>query len=528
MNAKQTLIKGAAVLAAANILVKLIGVFYTIPLARLIGAEGMGLYSSAYQIYLWLFIISTTGLPIAISKLVSEEFALGNVSEAHRVFKVSLGLLTLIGLISSIALFLCSGLILDAIGTERAYLCLIYISPSLFFVAIISAFRGYFQGMQNMVPTAVSEIAEAIGKAAFGLTLAYFLFKKGIEYSSAGAILGVSLGELLGMLCLFVIYYSCKEKIWMKIRYAKEIKNRQSTRTITKKLINIAVPITLGASVFSISSIIDLTMIMRRLEEIGFSETYAIKLYGYLSGFAYKIYSLPITIIIALSVSIVPVIAGSYIAKNMRTIRTVIQTSLRMVFIFSVPAAIGIGVLSAPILKLLFNDSNASSMLMILSIAIIFTSVVHVSGAILQGIGHVMVPVKNLLIGAIIKIVLNYVLVGIPAINILGAPISTTICFMVVSILNLTHMKKIIKIEYDIFNMVIKPLFASIIMGIVVITAYNKTMFIWHQNSISIFLSIFIGMLAYGISIISIGGLRKKDLEMLPFAGKLSRYVYKT
>lgn len=527
MGKKEAFIKGTVILAVANVIVKLIGALYTIPLARLIGADGIGIYSSAYQSYLWLFILSTTGFPIAISKMVSEEIALKNFKEAHKIFKVALSVLIVIGAASSLMLYFFATPLLNIIGTQRAYLSLTAISPCLIFVAVMSAYRGYFQGMQNMVPTAASQLIEAIIKATFGLLFAYLLIQKGVEYSSAGATLGVTLGSLIGMLLILFLYGIYKKRIHYNIEKYKLNKKSTSSLGIISKLIKISLPITMGSSIFAISGLIDLTMIMRRLKEIGFSEIYAIKMYGYLSGYAFKIYSLPTTIIMALAISIVPIISGYYISNNMSGIRKISYASLKLAFMFSIPAAVGIGILAKPILKLLFNDSNAKNLLMILAFSVVFVSVAQVSGSILQGISKTIIPVINIGIGSAIKIFMNYLLVGIPQINILGAPIATGICYLTVSILNIYSLFKYTKLKVNLWDILLRPCLASGIMGLIAITAYNMLYLSTKMNSVSTLGAIMIGGFSYLIIMVLLRGINKKDFDLLPFGEKISKYLFK-
>jgi stage V sporulation protein B len=322
-----------------------------------------------------------------------------------------------------------------------------------------------------------------------------------------------------------LIYYFYKNKV--SIRNKKDNRMFTKTSSIIIKLIKIALPITLGASVFSITSLIDLSMTMRRLRDIGFSETIAIKLYGYLTGYAYKIYSLPITVIIALCVSIVPLIAANYVNKNKNKVIRILHTAFKTTFIVSMPAAIGIAVLSKPILELLFRDSNAYKMLSLLSIAIVFASTVQVSGAVLQAVGKVMTPVKNLLIGATIKILINYVLIGIPAINILGAPIGTAVSFMLVTALNFSDISKVLKTKLEIYRIFLKPLIASIIMGGIVSLVYHSVMKAVNVNAAATLIAIIMGMITYSISLIILGGVKQEDINVLPFRSKILKSFIK-
>jgi stage V sporulation protein B len=199
---KHSLLKGTLILSIAGVIVKVIGAVYRIPLANIITSEGMGYYGSAYPIYGFLIAISTTGLPTAISKLVSEKMALGQTAEAHRVFRVSFVTLFAVGLVSSTALFAASKYLVNAIQNPKAYYSMIAVAPALFFVPLMSAFRGYFQGLQNMVPTALSQVFEQLGRVIVGFVLAIVLLPKGLEYAAAGASFGASSGAVAGLIVI--------------------------------------------------------------------------------------------------------------------------------------------------------------------------------------------------------------------------------------------------------------------------------------------------------------------------------------
>jgi stage V sporulation protein B len=525
---KQTFLQGALILVAANALVKIIGALFKVPLTYLIHRDGMGIFNTAYTMYTWMFVIATAGLPIAVSKMVSESVARGSRQEAHKVFHVAFYLLSVIGIAGTAVLFFGAKFFADALGNSRAYLAIMAVSPALLFVALMSAYRGYFQGLQNMIPTAVSEVIEALGKLVIGYLLAYLWLSRGVEYASAGAVLGVSTGAFLGAVGLYIIYQISHEKLLNRVDTAKSsnIKIR-STRQILSELVRIAVPITIGASVFSLTNVIDMAMIMNRLKSIGFSEIEASSLYGSHSGYAVPMFNLPPTIIVALSISIVPAIASALAVNNIKLAKKTTESALRITLLFALPSAIGLSLLAEPILQLVYKDTGATTLLNILGIAVVFVSLVLVTNAILQATGRVMIPVRNMLIGGSVKVITNYILVGIPEININGAPIGTNICYFVIIVLNLAAVRKATNAEYKFIDFILKPIIAVASMGIAVIFTYNKSMLITQSNTISTLGAIAAGALIYGLMLIAIGGIKKDDIEMMPKGEKILKLFNK-
>ena len=517
----QTFLQGALTLVIANMIVKIIGAVFKIPLRHLIGPDGMGIYNTSYVIYTWMFIIATAGLPIAVSKMVSESIARGNMGEAKRIFRVAYSLLSIIGITGTAVLLLGADFFADMLGNSRAYYAVMAMSPSLFFVALMSAYRGYFQGLRNMIPTAVSEVVEALGKLLIGFLLAYLWIGKGVEYAAAGAILGVSSGTFFGAIILSIIYkakQSGKGSFFNKkeasLSYSS--KGSRTFREIITQLIKIAVPITIGASVFTLTNVIDVAMIMNRLQSIGFTEKQASTLYGYYSTDAITLFNLPPTIIVALSISIVPTIASLFAVKNFAHAKITTESAMRITLLFSLPCAIGLSVLAKPILLLIFKDAGAKTLLNILGIAVVPVSLVLVTNSILQATGFVFLPVRNMIIGGIVKIISNYVIVGIPEINIIGAPISTNLCYFVIIALNMIDVKRIIKAEYKLKDFLIKPLFAVFAMAISVLFVYENLFRQIASNSLATIGAIFTGGIIYVLMLLAIGGINRYDLENVP------------
>ena len=513
---------GTIILLVANALVKLIGAIFKIPLTYILGEEGMGYFSTSYQMYTWMFIVATAGLPVAISKMVSEASARGNEAEARQIFKISMRLLLVIGSAGFALLYFGADFFADKLlKNSGAAQGIRAIAPAMLFVSAMSAYRGYFQGHQNMLPTALSEVGEALGKLFVGFGLAYILSSKGMEIASSGAVFGVSSGAAFG----FVILWFVGRRQRKALPTHSSAKTSQSNTEILKKLIKIAIPITIGASVFSLTSLIDMAMIMRRLQSGGYLEAEANKLWGSYSGFAFPLFNLPPTLINAITVSIVPAIAAAFSQKDYALCSHTTEKSLKITVLFALPCSVGMSMLSYPILNLVYGNTNATQSLEILSLAIVFVSLVLVTNAILQATGNVMVPVKNMIIGGVLKIIINYFLVAHPAINIKGAPIGTMACYIVILFLNLYDMKKRIKVSFSLSELVIKPVTATAAMAASL--SVTTPIFKDFGRLLPCLAPIAVGVLVYFFVLILIKGINEDDLALLPKAEAITRICKK-
>lgn len=511
--------KGALILIIANALVKIIGAIFKIPLANLIGEGGMAYFSHAYTMYTFMFVIATAGLPVAVSKMVSESVAKGNKAEVNKILKASLLLLSIIGIFGFGLLYLGADKFAALLGNPGAEKGIRAIAPAMLFVSLLSAFRGYFQGHQNMLPTALSEVIEAMGKLVIGYTLAYMFMKRGLEEAAAGAVFGVSTGAALAFVLILFIFIFKKKSLPVKA----DKNGSMSTRALLKKLIWIAVPITIGASVFSLTSVIDMAMIMRRLQSAGFTYERARNLWGSYSGYAIPLFNMPPTLITGISISIVPAVAGAFVLGKKEKAKNSAMSAIRITTLFALPCAVGISILSKPILLLLYNNANATNMLSILGLAVLFVSLVQLTNAVLQATGNVMLPVLHMIIGGILKIIINYYLVGNSLININGAPIGTCVCYIVILILNMLSIRKTLDAEFNFSDLVVKPLFSVALMAVAVLFAYKCTA--GFGNLMSVVLSIGAGGVAYVAMIIITGAIKKEDVLLLPKGEKIARYI---
>ena len=536
MSKGQNFVKGAAILGIAGVVVKILGAIYRIPLSNIIKPEGMGYYQTAYPFYVLLLTISTAGVPVAVAKLVAEKRAIGDYKNAHKIFKVALMALVFLGLLTSMVIAFGAKSIVAYLGNENAYYALIALVPALFFVPIMSAFRGFFQGSQSMLPTALSQIVEQLFRVVTGLSLTYILLNKGIPIAAGGASFGGSMGALFGTIVIMGIYLRQKKDIQTEID--STVKEREySINAIIKDLLFIAVPITLGAAISPIMDTIDAALVLRRLQSINYSAKEANALYGQLKGFAQTLINLPQVFSIAISMSLMPAISHASSRKSKEEVAELISTGLRLTLLIGLPSAFGLFILAKPIIALLYFNNTAEvisvtgEILQYLALGVVFLTLVQALTAIIQGLGKPFIPVRNLLLGAIAKIILTYFLTAIPAINVKGAAISTVVAFGIAASLNFIYIIKVVKAELDMKKIFLKPLASALGMAIIARLAYNLLRSLLSNTqlgaAIATLAAVLIGGIIYFVLLIATGTFTIEDLSFLTKSKKLKRLLKK-
>ncbi|MCD8090146.1 MAG: polysaccharide biosynthesis protein [Clostridiales bacterium] len=516
-------VKQAAILAAASMIVRLLGFAYRVPLTNMIGDEGNGIYAAGYYIYTFFLILSSSGLPAAISKMISEKVALGEYKNADKIFRVSLITAGTLGLIGTAIMFFGAEWLASVIGSPRSVYTLISLAPTVFICAIMSVYRGWFQGLNTTVPTAVSQVVEQIFNAFFSVYLAWLLIGYGVEMGAAGGTMGTGIGALAGLIAIVIFSFVTKKHyraIFSDDRggYAVE-----EGRQIAARLFKTAVPIITGTAIFSMTNLIDMKIVMSRLAASGaFTSQEADILYGQLTGKYVTLTTLPVSISTALATAVLPNIAASMAIHDKKAVKAKVNTSLRLTMTISIPAAIGMGVLADQILRLLFpNYPEGGELLAIGAISIIFLALYQIETGILQGMGRVYMPAVNALIGALIKIPLNYILIVIPQINVKGAVISTIGCYIVAALLNMLALKKAAGIKYDFGSIIIKPLIASLVMGAGCLGFYKLAYTVLPYNSVCTILAILAAIVIFVIVLALLKGFKREDLTLLPMGGKM-------
>jgi stage V sporulation protein B len=527
---RKTFLKGALILGIAGLLVQVMGAIFRIPLANIIGDDGMGYYQTAYPIYIFLLVFSTNGAPAAISKMTSERIAIGNRSEAHRVFKLSFILMFILGIGAASFFFFGAGWIVGLLKNPGAYYSMVAIAPALLFVPIMAVYRGYFQGLQEMAPTALSQLVEQAVRVAVGLGLAFLLVSKGIEYAAAGASFGTSIGPLAGTGVLILLYYGRKKKLFQEMN-TDTLHKRESARVILMKLAAIAVPITIGVSILPIMNIVDVSIVMRRLQETGFSAAEANALYGQLSGMAGPIINIPQALAMSIALSLVPSIAASKSVNDTAFLQKSIALGFRSSIIIGVPCTFGLMALSSQIMMLLYplqieSAASGAESLFILSIGILFLAVAQTMAGILQGLGRPSIAVLTLGAGVLVKIVATSVLTGIPSLNIQGAAIGSTLAYATVGILNFIIVKRSTGTHFDLRLSLFKPVLAGIAMSICVLAVYYGCAAFISAN-LSTALAVLAGAGVYAVTLILIKGITSEEILMLPKGDKLVKILKK-
>ncbi|KXG73954.1 putative polysaccharide biosynthesis protein [Thermotalea metallivorans] len=524
----KSFLKGAAILGIAGIIVKILGAFFRIPLGNIIGDTGLGYYQASYPIYVLLLTISTAGIPTAISKLVAEKKAAGDRYGAHKVFRVSFILLFVTGVVTSGIVFFGARTIVELIKNPNAYYSMLAVVPALLFVPVMAAYRGYFQGLQDMTPTAVSQVIEQMGRVVVGLGLAYILLDKGPEIASAGAVFGAAAGAIAGTMMIVYIYHRRRGSILREIQ-GNLSQNQESSGKIISRLLAIAVPITIGAAVIPVMNMIDVAIVMRRLQEVGFSYEEANSLYGQLTGMAATLINLPQVLTVALAMSLVPAISEANQRRDQAGIRSTVQTGTRVTLLIGLPAAVGLVTLSKPIMMLLYpmqteSALSASGPLAILAFGLVFLTLVQTFTGILQGLGRPSIPVVNLMIGSTFKVILTYVLTGIYAINVKGAAIGTVAAYGVAALLNFFAVRRLTHTTFHVSQFIVKPIIAVGAMSISVLFVY-KQFLPGLGNQLATVLAIGMGVLIYGLMLLTTGGITEKDFEMMPGGGKMAKIL---
>lgn len=528
---RRSFLKGAVILGIAGLVTQVLGAVFRIPLGNIIGTDGMAYYGAAYTIYIFLLVFSTNGAPAAISKMISERIALGHYREANRVFRLSFIFMTIFGLLAFLIVFLGADAIGTAIGNEGSVPALKAIAPALLFVPVMAVYRGYFQGMQAMGPTAVSQLCEQSIRVIIGLTLAVVFFPRGLETAAAGAAAGGSIGPVFGILVLIIVYFRNKKSLREQIE--SDISNiHESSGHILKTLTGIAVPITIGVSIQPIMNLCDTIFVMNRLQNAaGFSVAESEELFGALTGFAIPVINVPMALALSMALSMVPAVSAAQSAGDYDFMRSNIRLGFRTAMIIGVPCSFGLMSLAEPVMLLLFplqpdEVSTSANCLFILAAGVIFLCIAQTMAGILQGIGHAAVTVWGIAAGVIVKCVATFVLSGIPEHNVEGAAFGTLLGYLAIALVNMTAVKKITGVRYDLVTSIVKPLAAGGLMTVVVVFLYNIVSPVL-GNSITTILSIGAGACVYVVTFIKIKGITSDEICMLPKGEKLEKLLRK-
>ena len=525
MSAKQqSVIGGITVLGVTGLICKLIAVLYRIPLAWLIGDQGLGTYQAVFPTYALLLTISSAGLPVAISRIVSYNRAKGDILNSRRTFKNALLILTAVGIVGTAAMVAFRTFLSSRVGDPLTVSGFAAIAPSVAIVCTMSAFRGYLQGHHDMRPTAFSQLIESIGKIIIALPMAWLGSKIGMEgadginigYAVAGAMLGTSIAEAVALLYMYIVYRRRRQEN-DTILQNPDIPMLGS-REINRKLLSLAIPVTIGASIVPLAAFIDSGMIVNRLVNgAGFARDIARAMYGRFSGYVITLINVPTALAIAISMSMVPAISANIARGDKEAVKRSTHSGLRMAFLLGLPCSFGMNILAEPILAAVYPFTSheallqTAQLLSLSSYTIILFTVVQATSGILQGLHKQRIPMYTLLAGVAFKVLINYFLIATPEINILGASIGSLVCYSVSMLPNLYYVHKYTGLKPDPLPILFKPLFASVVMAAVI---YLLTKLL-PEGRLVTFGLIVVGIVVYVAVSLLIGSLKKEEIKPL-------------
>lgn len=584
-----TFFGGAAILAMGILVVKVIGLFYKIPLVNIIGSEGSADFNNAYNIYSVLLTISTAGLPVAVSKMVSEANALGRQNQVHKVFRLSLAAFLTLGVVSFLIMYFGSEQLAGMMHDSLAAAGIRALAPAVICVGCLSAFRGYAQGHGNMTPTAVSQILEALCKLVIGLGLAYWLVRAGQPsyVAAAGAITGVTVGTILALAYMIFNFVSTR------MREEKDTQDApDSARRILSTLMKIAIPITISSSMVGIVTVIDSALVQGQIQKVLISdpdswalyqqvvdfapleaardawqqavssgaaaeavsqlygavelaaENISRSLYGNYSG-ALTIYNLPLSLMAAITASVIAAVSAALARRDRRGAARITGSALRITALLAFPMGVGLFVLGTPIIRLIFPELDASvagPLLSTLGIASIFVCLMLVCNSVLQAHGFINLPVVIMALGGVVKIVTNYNLVAVPTIGISGAPVGNVLCFGLCMVLDLVVIARVIHGRPDYLPLLAKPAAAAGVMGLGAWAVYGllSKLLSYEEvtqagetiqtlgktgNGIAVMGAILIAVIIYAVLVVALRAISREDLSLMPKGDKIAKIL---
>ena len=511
-------LKGTMILTISSIIVKVIGSLNWIILSRVLGGEGIGLYQMGFPIYLMAITVSSAGVPVAISIITSEKLANKDYRGAKRVFNVSLRLLLLSGLLFSSALFFGADFLINQhiIRDARAYYSIIALAPAVFFVTFLASFRGYLQGWQIMTPTATSEVVEQLVRVITMLIFADLFMPYGLAYAAGGASMGAGAGAFCALLVLMWFYRRLKKRLHAEIEAQDDSIPLESAGSIIKRLLKLALPVSLTSLMLPIGANLDLLIVPQRLEVAGFDVRHATELFGYLTGMAVPLVNLAAIFTAAMTISLVPSISESRTLGHFNAIQEKIRIAFRVAMIITFPCFMGLFFLAEKVAALIYNAPGAAGAIQTMSVGILFLGMHQISTGILQGLGKTAIPVINMLLACLVKVVISWWFTAIPYLGIKGASLATVADFAVAAIINMGFIYKYTGFTLSMGSL-LKPLLASGVMGaaIYAVLALTEQLGMW-----CVLFAMVVAVPAYALALIAFGGLNKEDLDNVPFIGR--------
>ena len=525
---KQNFLHGTMLLAAATAIVKVIGALYKIPLNAIIGEQGFGYYSTAYEIYTVLLMISTAGLPVAMSRMISQASSLGNYRQVRKIYTISRTIFLSLGLIGTLLMTVFCKQLAAFQEQPDAWAAIGTLGPCCFLICLMSTYRGFFQGQSNMLPTSVSQVLEAVCKLIVGIAAALLIkfYWDSIPLAAGGAIFGVT------MSCLISSFYL--NRCFRKAFKAMPVSNEpvDSGKDIAKGLLAIAIPITIGSAGLQILTVLETKIYMSQLLTF-LTQDQADTQKG-IYNMTQTIFNMPCAFITPITISIIPAITAQITSGDRKAARITEESAVRVTGLISAPCAVGLAVLAEPVTGLLGGYTGerlvlSTSLMTVLGVCIVFNALVLLTNAIMQAHGHVNLPVINMFIGGAVKLVAVFILTGNPNIGILGTPIGSLLCYLCITVLNLFTIKKVLPEAPAIVRNMLRSIGAAILMGIAVFGSWYGVITVLGRNVSRIIACgapIAVGVVVYVIAVINLKAITREDCLLLPKGEKIAKFLH--
>ena len=512
----------------SQIIIKIFGFIYRVILTNIDGFQDVGnsYYGSGYKVYAFILAIATMGIPNTISKLVSEKFALGDKRGAHKIFRTAMMVFTGVGVFFGLVLFFSADYVsINILSNPGVKYTLMVLSPAIVFVSMAAVFRGYFVGMQNMVAHSVAQIIEQIVNSILSVVFVMCLLSKSPEVMAAGSTAATAVATLVALLYLAMYYKKSRKDIWRQISEADRF-DGERRKDIVKKLIQYVIPISFGSVVVALAGIIDLVTVMDGLEKFGYTLSQANEKFGILLGKVDILTSVPLALNVAFSTSLVPAVTAAITKKDKKEAIYKINYSMKVSSIIAFPCAVGLCVLASPIIQLIFpNASEGAYLLQIEAYIVIFSVLAQTAYGALHGLGKLYVPGTALLIGAIVKYLFNYIFV--PIAGEIVVPITSVLYQLIAATIAISVLYRTLKTKFDKKNIIMKPLAATLTMGISVILSYKLLLYISKSNGIATLTSIVVAVVVYMLVITLLRPLTKDEVKELPYGNQICNVAEK-
>ncbi len=504
----------AAVLTAAVAFSKALGALYKIPLGNLLGSAGMAHFYAAYNVFNVLLLLSTAGLPPAISRLTASADAMSRYAQVRRIFRTSLVMLTAIGLVCSGVLFLFPRFFAQVLHDPLAAAGIRILAPSVVCVCVMSAIRGYTQGLGDLLPTAVSQIIESAAKLVVGLVVCIRLLHRGAspDLAAAGAISGVTVGAIGG---LFYLLFSLRRH-----RLPLSGDTPLSFRTTAGIIIRVGLPITAGSAGMSLITLLDQSLTLYTLQhKLFYTAEAAVELYGQYT-LSLTLFALPCSFIYPISAALMPAIAAARVKGRRSAVTALSENAMRLTAILSLPMGLGLSTLAEPILCAIYPAAAeaakaAAAHLQILGLAAVLVSIMAITAGILQACEREKFPLFSLLCGGLLKLITNYLMVSRPEINVRGAAVSTLFCYALIALLNLLALRKTVG-RLSLLRLWWTPILSAVVMSMAARSLYQLLLphlSLW----LTLLVDIFLSAAVYAVLILALGGTTISEfLDLFP------------